>query len=98
VRTRIGPFQIEDSVTPEQLTRETFDEFLLSPTLALGEMRTYSASADDLTNLRAGRAFGDTDETDGETIAVLGPDQSLVCLAKVDGPQHRLFPRRVFLD
>jgi tRNA pseudouridine55 synthase len=97
VRTRIGPFRIENAATIEQLTPETLDQFLLPATTALGDMRRCSASAEDLANIRAGRPFGFSDEANGETLAVLGPDHELVCLAEVDGRQNRLLPRRVFL-
>jgi tRNA pseudouridine55 synthase len=105
VRTRIGPFHIEDAVTLEQLNRETLDQFLLPPTTALADMPRYVASADDLVNVRAGRPFGSELEagsgleaSDGASIAVVTINDELLCLGEFDRRRNRLLPRRVFVD
>jgi tRNA pseudouridine55 synthase len=105
VRTRIGPFRLEAAVTLEQLNRDTVDQFLLPATSALGGLQTYSASPEDLANIRAGRAFafgcdasGPLELSESGPIAVLGADAELVCLAEFDPRHNRLLPRRVFLD
>ena len=101
VRTRIGPFRIEDAVTLEQLNRETVDQYLLPPTSTLGGLPKYSASSADLHNIRAGRSFDPRTPIDllnAGMVAVLGTDQELVCLAEFDPEHNRLIPRRVFLD
>jgi tRNA pseudouridine55 synthase len=101
VRTRIGPFHIEDAVSLEELNRETVDQCLLPPTSTLGGLQKYSASPEDLQNIRAGRGFdprAPIDRLNAGTIAVLGADKELVCLAEFDSEHNRLLPRRVFLD
>ena len=105
VRTRIGPYRIEDAVSPEQLTSESIDRFLLPPTTAVEALPKYYASAEDVAQIRAGRPFGSSFATgaaieapDGAPIAVLDGDGELLCLAEFDGPRSRLLPRRVFVD
>jgi tRNA pseudouridine55 synthase len=105
VRTRIGPYRIEDAVTPEQLTPDTLDRFLLPPTTAVEDLPKYSASKEDVEQIRAGRAFGFAldskakfTESPGTTVAVLNGSGELLCLAEFDGQQNRLLPRRVFID
>jgi tRNA pseudouridine55 synthase len=105
VRTRIGPFRIEDAVTLEGLNRDTVDQYLLPATAALGGLQRYSASPEDLADIRAGRPFGFGRDASGllelsenGPIAVLGADGELLCLAELDPPHKRLLPRRVFLD
>ena len=58
VRTRIGPYRIEDSVSPEDLTSETIDQLLLSPATAVEALPKYVASEEDEIQIRAGRSFG----------------------------------------
>ena len=104
-RTRIGPFRLAEAVTLEQLNRETLDQFLLPATSTLGGLPSYSASAEDLVHMRAGRAFGFScdacrlfDTSKSGPIAVVGADGELVCLAEFDSEGNCLLPRRVFLD
>ena len=63
VRTRIGPYRIEDAVSPEQLTSETIDRLLLSPTTAVEALPKYVASEEDVVQIRAGRPFGSLSPT-----------------------------------
>jgi tRNA pseudouridine55 synthase len=105
VRTRIGPYRIEDAVTPEQLTPDTLDRFLLPPTTALEGLPKYSASTEDIEQIRAGRPFGfaldskaEFTESHGTTVAVLNGGGELLCLAEFDSQHNRLQPRRVFID
>jgi tRNA pseudouridine55 synthase len=105
VRTRIGPYRIEDAVTPEQLTPDTLDRFLLPPTTALEGLPKYSASTEDIEQIRAGRPFGfaldskaEFTESHGTTVAVLNGSGELLCLAEFDSQHNRLQPRRVFID
>lgn len=105
VRTRIGPYRIEDAVSPEQLTPESIDRFLLPPTTAVEALPKYSASAEDVAQIRAGRPFGSSLATGaaveapvGAPVAVLDDKGGLLCLAEFDPQKSRLLPRRVFVD
>jgi tRNA pseudouridine55 synthase len=101
VRTRIGPYRLEDAVPLEQLTSESIDRWLLPPTTAVDALPKYCATAEDIVQIRAGRPFGSgiTGETsDGATLAVLDAEGGLLCLAEPDAQRKRLLPRRVFVD
>jgi tRNA pseudouridine55 synthase len=99
VRTRIGPYRIEEAVSSEQLTSENIDRFLLPPTTAVAALPKFSASAEDVIQIRAGRPFGSPIEApDGASVAVLDRDGELLCLAEFDPQKGRLLPRRVFVD
>jgi len=105
VRTRIGPYCIEGAVTPDELTPETIDRYLLSPTTAVEGLPKYCASEADVALIQAGRAFGSTladgaalELPENATVAVLDDDGELLCLAEFDPEQNRLQPRRVFVE
>jgi tRNA pseudouridine55 synthase len=99
VRTRIGPYRIDDAVSSEQLTSENIDRFLLPPTTAVEGLPKFSASAEDVIQIRAGRPFGSPIEApNGASVAVLDSDGELLCLAEFDPQKGRLLPRRVFVD
>jgi len=101
VRTRIGPYWLEDAVSLEQLTSESIDRFLLPPTTAVAALPKYRATAEDVAQIRAGRPFGSgaaSEAPEGATVAVLDADGGLLCLAEVDAQEKRLLPRRVFVD
>jgi tRNA pseudouridine55 synthase len=101
VRTRIGPYRLEDAVSLEQLTSESIDRWLLPPTTAVEALPKYCATAEDIAQIRAGRSidYATASETPhGSTVAVLDADGGLLCLAEVDVQKNRLLPRRVFVD
>jgi tRNA pseudouridine55 synthase len=105
VRTRIGPYRIEDAVSPEALTSETIDRLLLSPATAVEALPRYVASKEDVVQIRAGRPFStalaggcNLEAPNGATIAVMSKEEELLCLAEFDIRESRLLPRRVFVD
>jgi tRNA pseudouridine55 synthase len=105
VRTRIGPYCIEDAVSPENLTSETIDQLLLSPATAVEALPRYVASQEDVAQIRAGRPFSSAldgecalEAPNGATIAVMTREEELLCLAEFDSRESRLLPRRVFVD
>jgi tRNA pseudouridine55 synthase len=105
VRTRIGPYRIEDAVSPEDLTLETIDRHLLSPATAVEALPRYVASEEDLLQIRAGRPFGSAlaggrtlEAPNGATVAVISREEELLCVAEFDIRESRLLPRRVFVD
>jgi tRNA pseudouridine55 synthase len=105
VRTRIGPYLIEDAVSPDELTREAIDQCFLSPNTAVEALPKYLASEEDIAEVRAGRPFGPAladgsivqTPTEG-MIAVMSGEGVLLCLAEFDAEKSRLHPRRVFVD
>ena len=103
VRTRIGPYRIEDAVLPDELTAETIDRFLLSPSTAVEALPKYVASEAEIGEIRAGRPFGSAlgdgpnIEPPSGSIAVVSGKGDLLCLAEFDNGKSRLLPRRVFV-
>ncbi len=105
VRTKIGPYRIEEAVTLDRLKSETIDPLILPPTTALEGLANYQASQEDMANLRAGRPFGSAldagigfEASDGASVAVVTIDDELLCLGEFDSRRNRLLPRRVFVD
>lgn len=109
VRTRIGPYRIEDAVAPDQLTADSIDRFLLSPRTAVEGLPGYTASEEDISQIQAGRPFGVASASDstsgtavlaagGALVAVVDGAGGLLCLAELDHEKNRLLPRRVFVD
>jgi tRNA pseudouridine55 synthase len=101
VRTRIGPYHIEEAVPLDNLTPQTIDESLLPTTTAVSELPQYHATADDVARIRAGRSIDTTsgfDSPPDASIAMLNANDDLLCLAEFDPATKQLLPRRVFLD
>jgi tRNA pseudouridine55 synthase len=102
VRTRVGPYRLENAVTLEQLTRDTVDASLLDPATAVAEMpRRVATTDEEIALLRAGRAIplGDiTSAADSDSVVVLDGSGSLLALARPDRETNSLRPYRVFLD
>lgn len=99
VRTRIGPFRIEQAVTPDVLSRETLAEKLLSPAMAVGHLPAHRCGETDLERIRRGRAIqaeAPPAEAD-EMVAVFGPDGSLAAIAEYNAAARSLAPRQVFV-
>lgn len=101
IRTRIGPFRIEDAVAPERLTPEAFGNCLHPPATAVAGLPQFSAQAQDRDLIRAGRTFGSDvsfDVAHNGPIAVLDSNGELLCLAELDVVSRQLLPRRVFIE
>jgi tRNA pseudouridine55 synthase len=101
VRTRVGPYTLEDAVPLDQLTHETLETFLLDPTTAAAGLSRRVADADEIALLRAGRAIPSgalAGIDDGVSVAVVDAAGELLSLAQFDAAADQLKPRRVFID
>jgi tRNA pseudouridine55 synthase len=102
VRTRVGPYRLENAVTLEQLTRDTLDASLVDPTTAVAEMpRRVATTDEEIALLRAGRAIplGDVTGTgDSDCVVIIDAARALLALARFDRDSNSLRPYRVFLD
>jgi tRNA pseudouridine55 synthase len=101
VRTRVGPYRIEDAVQLDQLTRDTLESALLDPATAATGVPKRVANADEIVLLRAGRAIpiGDlASAVEGDSIVIVDGAGALLSLARVDAATERLLPYRVFID
>jgi tRNA pseudouridine55 synthase len=96
VRTRIGPFRIEDSVPLDALTRESLAVQLLPAAWAVADKPRCDVDAARLADLRRGRSvlMPDAPSVEGEgPLAVFGPDGQLAARAALRN--GRLFPTLV---
>lgn len=101
VRTRVGPFSIEQAIAPQRVTARTLGDLLLPPTTAVGHLHQYTALPEELEHIRCGRPFistGGHSPSDGETIAVLAPGGHLAALANYSRRDHTLTAKPVFVD
>jgi tRNA pseudouridine55 synthase len=100
VRTRIGPFSLDEATELDGLTADTLPTKLIPPGVAVGELPRYDCTQDEEENLKHGRKLH-CDHVlpfrENETIAVFTPEGGLACLAKYDTEQNLLSPKQVFL-
>lgn len=97
VRTRVGPFRIEEAACLEELSRETISEKLLPAAKTVEHLPAQRCTEEELTAIRQGRAIPATAAaTAGDTLALFAPEGSLAALAEC-GADGRLHPRQVFL-
>jgi tRNA pseudouridine55 synthase len=101
VRTRIGPYRIEDAVGLDQLTRETVDAALLDPMTAAAQLPKRVANSEETALVQAGRAIpvGDlVGAGQGDSTVIVDGTGTLLSLARLDVGAGRLLPYRVFVD
>jgi tRNA pseudouridine55 synthase len=99
VRTGIGPFELDTSVSPDELTADTLREHLLPPQEGLAGMSVVSADDGMLDLLRRGlncTSPAGINVADGCEVAVVTADQQLVLIAAVTDRGRELKPRHVF--
>jgi tRNA pseudouridine55 synthase len=100
VRTRVGPYRLEDAIQLDELSNETLDACLLHPTTAASGLPQRVADGDEIALIRAGRpiAVGDSIEAGGDSVAIVNPAGEFLALARIDADTNRLLPFRVFID
>jgi tRNA pseudouridine55 synthase len=100
MRTRVGPYRVENAAGVDQLTRETLDKSLLDPATAVAGFSKRLANAAEIALLRAGRAIpiGDLAPGSEESIVFVDPAGSLLALGRLDAANNSLRPYRVFID
>jgi tRNA pseudouridine55 synthase len=100
IRTRIGPFHVENAVTMDELSAGNLDRWLLPPAAAVEGLSRYLVGDDDRAAIRQGRALVlefPLEAPLGATVAVLDERGELLCLAELRDEPARLQPRRVFI-
>ena len=101
VRTRVGPYRIEDAIPLDRLSNEALDGFLLDPTTAAAGLPKRVANPDEIALLRAGRAISIGDFAGaggGDPVVIVDGVGALLSLARVDAGTNSLRPYRVFID
>ena len=102
VRTRIGPFALDDATNPVGLPIAAILSHLRPPVDALGEMPRFALTAEQVALAGGGKALdparvaGAVGAAAGE-VALLGPDGALVALAE-GLPGGTIQPRKVFVS
>ncbi len=99
VRTSIGPFAVEDSVSLNDLTKESISEHLHSPLEAVHHLPIYRATESEAISLRFGQRIAfDSDQLKGDTgakvIAVTDDNDQLIAITETEA--SRLAPQIVF--
>lgn len=100
VRTRIGPFRLEEAVELDALDRDSIAGAMLPAATAVAHLPSYRCTDEELDAIRRGRSVrpsGPADASDAGTVAVLGPDGELACLAEYSPADDTLAPRQVFV-
>lgn len=96
-RTYIGPLTIENAIHPDDLTRESLRERLLSPLEMLGHFRSLAVTEDEANRLRCGQSLPWPDHlSDGpeeETLTIVNSTGELFAIAANVG--GRIAPRIV---
>jgi tRNA pseudouridine55 synthase len=83
VRTRVGPFAIEDALTLEQTAEQGVPSSLLSARCALPDAPTFCADANQSFGLRNGQPIA-TELLRCDAVWVYDPEGQLLCLASAD--------------
>jgi tRNA pseudouridine55 synthase len=100
VRTRIGPFELSNAVSLEDLNAATLSNLLLPASLAVQDLPKYQADDATCERLKQGKRIA-VDETrfstDANRIAILTSTHELAALAEFDKATKELMPRLVFL-
>jgi tRNA pseudouridine55 synthase len=98
VRTRIGPFTVEEAVDPETLSAGTIPGLLRPAADAVAALPTVRVSAAQGDDLARGRPVEiDLTEVAPGEVALLGPDGRLVAVGEADPDTGRVAPRRVLV-
>ena len=84
VRTRVGPFELDDARTPDELALTGIDKALQPASRAISEAPACQADADQVVDLRNGRPVP-ADGLRAEHVWVYDPSGLLVCLGSADG-------------
>jgi tRNA pseudouridine55 synthase len=84
VRRRVGPFDLSDALTPDELASGGIDTAVLPASRAIPDAPAFSASSDQTTDLRNGRPLA-ANGLRADHVWVYDPSGLLVCLASADG-------------
>jgi tRNA pseudouridine55 synthase len=84
VRTRVGPFRLEDALTLDQVATLGVDVARLPASCALPDAVNHSATADEASKLANGQTLPAAGLC-AEYVWVYDPEGRLVCLASADG-------------
>ena len=100
VRTRIGPFTLEESLDGENLSHESLSRHLRPLRDAVADLPAITLNESQVAEVVQGRSLVAAslalDSIPSGEIALLGPDGRLVALARGDPLQRTIHPHKVF--
>ena len=88
-RTRVGAFDVAQSVALDDLTLDNIASYLVSPAEALGDVPAVVLSPAELVDVRHGRAVAG--DAPAGVVRLLSHDGELIALARADGGTLRPF-------
>ena len=101
VRTRIGPFRLEEAVTWDGLTAESVHGLLRSPVEAVAELPRLVLEPSQVAAAAAGRCIpigpNEVEAQGPSPIALVDVDGGLIALAEIQPEAGRIQPRKVFV-
>lgn len=100
VRTRIGPFDVKDALSLEELDEDRLQSSLISPAKAVQHLPTYHANSVECDRIKLGQRIRSRELFEcsrDERIAILTENKELAALAEWDRTTGELRPRQVFL-
>jgi tRNA pseudouridine55 synthase len=85
IRTRVGPFALEDAVTLEALASGDIATAVLPASRAIPLAAAFRADADQAARLVNGQAIAVAGSLRADSVWVYDPSDRLICLATADG-------------
>jgi tRNA pseudouridine55 synthase len=98
-RTAVGPFLVEEAVSPDELTRETLPELLRPPGSALQDRPRVACDDNQAAAIRRGRSIplpAGVRLADGDSVGLFDAAGRLVAVGMFDARDATLKPRIVF--
>lgn len=101
VRTTIGPFQLADADSPNDITSESIAEHLLPPLQAVAHLSRFDCTEDDLRHLQHGRRIPLRGPSSlpavGRPLVAVAPTGELAAIGEPVDNGAQFAPRQVFL-
>jgi tRNA pseudouridine55 synthase len=95
VRTRIGPFGLEDAIDLDALSVATIPSFLRPVAEAVSSLPAWRLSSNEVAEVIQGRCIAAPDAPDSRELVLFGPDGDLVAIGERESTGHRIQPRKV---
>ncbi len=100
VRTRIGPFNLAEAVSLDDLDKDSLPASLISPRKAVEHLPRYQADENECRRLKQGQRIPvqqPFNVSPAEQVAIVTESDELAALAEFDPETNELRPRQVFL-
>src|SRR6185437_4402145 len=95
VRTRIGPFTLDDAGDPMALSAATAPGLIRPAAEAVARLPAVRVTVEQVADITRGRAIAVRPAGPAGEVALFGPDGTLVAVGEADPATGRVAPRRV---